>query len=450
MTTQIKPDFETRPISDEVWGWMKKIRRAHFWETYKAQAEGGICATGINLVGNLAFLSGFGTIANPSVASGYTRIARMGTAEDGLKHYVNHAESSGYSPLCGAIGVAIGQLELGVSYTNPTTNERIMPDFVSFSGGCPPIMKGSQIASELLGIPLLFVDNVPVSEGKSRLRKNRTEYITSQYLDAIEWVEKHTGKKFDDEKFIDGVHNTINNQILWERVCELTKNIPSPMSGRQSLSLHAPVTTMARSKEVGEYLKAVYTEMQERIRLGISGSPFEKKRLAHREMQPMYRSDVLRWPEEYGASFISAAFFRVGVYLTNGQRVIAPTIEEAGIELKSKEDAFRVLIEGTIPEADIERRPEVMHINAVRRFKEWHTDGVMYMLNRRCASITDSMLDEKADVQRAGMVTGSYECSEGNPNEFDENRIREDFARFYDVLGLTKLTELSAKKDDNN
>lgn len=446
-----KADFETRPISDKLWNWMKKIRRDHFWETYKAQAEGGICATGINLVGNTDLLSGFGTIANPSVASGYTRIARMGTAEDGLRKYVDYAETKGYQPICGAIGVAIGQLELGVSYKNPTTGQTIVPDFVSLAGGCPPILKGSQIAAESLGIPLFFIDHPAVSESESRFGKNRSDYIISQYLDAIEWVEKHSGKKFDDEKFIDGVRNTINNQILWAKICELTKHIPSPITGRQSLSLHAPLTTMARSKEVTKYLEALYDEMQERVHDGISGAPFERKRLAHREMHPMYRPDVLRWPEEYGASFITAAFWVfLGVYLTDGRRVIPPTIEEAGIELKTKEDAFRVLLEGTIPESQIERRPEVRHMNEIRRFKEWHIDGVMYMLNRRCVFITDSMLDEKADAERAGMITGSYECSEGNPNEFDEGRIREDFARFYDVLGLTKLVEITPDRDDGD
>ena len=101
----VKTDYETRPFSDEVWAWMKRIRRNHFLETWQAQKEGGICATGINLVGNLNLLAGFGTVANPSVASGYTRIARRGTAEDGLKQYVDVAEAKGYSPLCGAIGL---------------------------------------------------------------------------------------------------------------------------------------------------------------------------------------------------------------------------------------------------------------------------------------------------------------------------------------------------------
>ncbi|MFC1901093.1 2-hydroxyacyl-CoA dehydratase [Chloroflexota bacterium] len=432
----IKADYETRPFSDEVWGSMKQLRRERYQRTWEAQAAGGICVTGI-MMQFMPLLAGFGTVANPTIATGYTRLARKGTAPDGLRKYVDLMTAKGYSPVCGAIPANLGQLWEGISFNNPITKKEITPDFIYLTAGCPPIMKGSEICAEHLGLPILFLEMPPAESVLGE--ENRHKYILNQLLDAIEWVEKRTGKKYDDEKLIESVRYQFINNALWAKISDLCRNIPSPMSAREAASLHAPVTTMAFSNEITDYLEALYVEMQERVRDGISGSPFERKRLSHQGMHPMYRPDVLRWPEEYGASFIIGFGVGGGGYTADGRRVLPRSLEERGIELKTREDALRALIDGAMAEENMDRRPEVRRLNAIRRLKDWHIDGAMFMLNRRCAFISIGMLDSKSDLEKAGIITGSYEASEGDPNEFSESIIREDFARFFERLGLLKI-----------
>jgi benzoyl-CoA reductase subunit B len=442
----IKPDYETRPFSDSVWGWMKQLRREHYQKTWQAQAEGGICVTGI-MMQFMPLLAGFGQVANPTIATGYTRVARKGLAPDGLKKYVDIMTAKGYSPVCGAIPANLGQLWEGISFKNPITGKEVKPDFVYLTAGCPPIIKGSEICAEHLGIPLLFIE-MPTAESIEG-EENRRKYILPQLLDAIEWIEKQTGKKYDDEKLIEAVQNDYRNNAIWAKISDLTRNIPSPMTARQAASLHAPMTTMAYSKDVTAYLEALYEEMQQRVEDGISGAPFEKKRLSHQGMHPMYRPDVLRWPEEYGANFVIGFGVSGGTYIADGRRVLPQSLEERGIELKSREDALNALIEGSMADYDIDRRPEVRRLNEIRRLKDWHIDGVMFELNRRCAFISIGMLDSKSDFEKAGIITGSYECSEGDPNEFNESVIREDFSRFFERLGLTKIGNVYSDQDDD-
>jgi hypothetical protein len=98
---------------------------------------------------------------------------------------------------------------------------------------------------------------------------------------------------------------------------------------------------------------------------------------------------------------------------------------------------------------DIDRRPEVRRLNEVRRLKDWHIDGSMFMLNRRCAFISIGMMDSKSDLEKAGIITGNYECSEGDPNEFNEAVIREDFSRFFERLGLEKIGDIDTGQDED-
>jgi benzoyl-CoA reductase subunit B len=440
----IKPDYETRPFSNEVWGMMKKMRREHFWRTWQAQEEGGICITGIAF-GFQPLLAGFGTVATPSMGTGFTRVAREGTAADGLAKYVNITTAHGLTPMCGAIAAHLGQVWEGVSFKNPATGKEITPDFMYCAAGCHAIQKGSQMCGDILSLPMLYIDQPPTEN-----RENYLEYVTSQLLDAIEWIEKRTGKKFDDEKFISSVSFNIHTNAYWAKISDLSRNVPSPMSARQAASLHTPLVTMAYSKEVMDYLEALYAEMQQRVRDGIAGSPFERKRLSHQGgIHPMYRPDVLRWPEEYGAAFVLGWGMGGGTYTEDGQRILPRTLEERGIELKSREGAVRAMLD-PFGFRDIlgERNRETRRLNQLRRLKDWHIEGVMLHLARRCAATQVQIFDTKRDLEEAGIIVGTYEASEGDPNEFNEAIVREDFDRFFERLGLTKIGSISSDGDD--
>jgi benzoyl-CoA reductase/2-hydroxyglutaryl-CoA dehydratase subunit BcrC/BadD/HgdB len=90
-----------------------------------------------------------------------------------------------------------------------------------------------------------------------------------------------------------------------------------------------------------------------------------------------------------------------------------------------------------------------MRRNQLRRLKDWHIDGVMLHLARRCAFTQNQIFDIKRELEEAGFIVGTYEASEGDPNEWNETRITEDFERFFEQLGLTKIDYVASDKDED-
>jgi benzoyl-CoA reductase/2-hydroxyglutaryl-CoA dehydratase subunit BcrC/BadD/HgdB len=441
-----KPDFETKAFSNEVWTRMKELRRERYKLSFEAQTKGGLCVTGFAW-GYLPLLAGFGNFGNPSPGTDFTRIAREGAGSEGLVKFVNLAESRGLSPVCGAIAAHLGQVYAGTSFGGSSGN-KMMPDFVFAPSGCHAQYKGGQICADILGLPMLVIDAPPKNTANSR------SYLFSQLADAIEWIEKRTKLEFNDERFIEATRNDIRSRVMWAKICEVMKAVPAPMSYRQAMSLRLPLITYAYSKGTADYMEMLYHEMQERVKNKISGAPFEKKRLAHEGLHPLYRPDLLRWPEEYGAAFNQGEFmmaFGTFRFTADGHRIAGQTLEERGIVLKNREDALCALVEQRYPaeeegvDYDSQER-RLLHF--LQMVKDWHIDGIMMHLARRCAALCMGIYTRIGDIRQAGIPLATYEASEGDPKEWNEARVRDDFTRFFESLGLTKISSLDEKDSD--
>jgi benzoyl-CoA reductase/2-hydroxyglutaryl-CoA dehydratase subunit BcrC/BadD/HgdB len=443
---ETKPDFETRAFSDEVWMRMKELRRERYKLSFEAQTKGGLCVTGFAW-GYLPLLAGFGNFGNPSPGTDFTRIAREGAGSEGLVKFVNLAEGSGLTPVCGAIAAHLGQVYAGTSFGG-SSGKQMMPDFVFQPQGCHAQYKGGQICADLLGLPMLVIEAPPKNTANTR------NYLLSQLSYVIEWIEKRTKLKFDDERFIEATKYDIRSRVLWAKICELMKAIPAPMSYRQAMSLRLPLVTYAYSRGTAEYMESLYHEIQQRVKDKISGAPFEKKRLAHEGLHPLYRPDLLRWPEEYGAAFNQGEFmmaFGTFRHTADGHRMPGQTLEERGIELKNREDALQALVEQRYPPeedgVDFDA-PEWRLLHFLRMVEDWHIDGIMMHLARRCAALCQGIYTRIQDIRAAGIPLATYEASEGDPKEWNEARVREDFSRFFESLGLTKISSLDEKDSD--
>ena len=415
---------------------MKALRRERYKLSLEAQLQGGLCVTGFAWE-FLALLAGFGNFGNPSPGASFTRIAREGTGDEGLAKYVALAESKGLMPVCGAIGAHLGQVYASISDEDPK-RMRVRPDFVFQPGGCHALIKGAQVTADVLGIPMLPIDLPYKTTERTR------DYLFSQLGDAIEWIEKRTKKKFDDERFIEATQNSIRSMVLWSRTCEFMKTVPAPMTYRQAMSLRLPLVTYSYSKKTSEYMEALYAEMERRVRDGIAGTPVEKKRLIHQGVHPLYKPEILSWPEAYGATFVQGGLFSAfGAWrhTEDGHTIAARTPEEQGIALRTRQDALQALVDVYLPlEGEIGDFTEKRRIYyLIRMAQDWHVDGVMLHLARRCAELTGSVGAIKSDLREAGIALGTYEASEADPKEFDERRVREEFAVFLEGLGLTRI-----------
>jgi benzoyl-CoA reductase subunit B len=443
----IKPDYETKPFSNELWSRMKELRRERFKMSMGAQVQGGLCVTGFAW-GFLPLLAGFGNFGNLSPGTDFSRIAREGSGPEGLSKYVSLAEGAGLSPVCGAIAAHMGQVYAGTSFGG-SSGEQMKPQFVFQPQGCHAQYKGGQVCATILGLPMIVVD------APRKNNRNSREFLLSQLVDVIDFIQKSTGKQFDEKKFCEAVNNDIYSRVMWARVCELMKAVPSPMSYRQAMSLRIPLLAYSFNQGTAEYMDLLYAEMQQRVKDGISGSPFERKRLAHEGLHPLYRPDILHWPEEYGAAFNQGEFmlaFGSFLHTSDGSTIPGKTLKEKGVELRNREDGLQALVELHYPpeeeslDNESYKRRILQFIHLVR---DWHIDGVMVHLARRCAPLNSAVFTRIKAIKETGIPLGTYEASEGDPKEWNEKRVREDFESFFESLGLTRIGSLKEIDSDS-
>jgi benzoyl-CoA reductase/2-hydroxyglutaryl-CoA dehydratase subunit BcrC/BadD/HgdB len=120
--------------------------------------------------------------------------------------------------------------------------------------------------------------------------------------------------------------------------------------------------------------------------------------------------------------------------------VPASTLEEQGIILHNREDAIQALVDISLPGEGGNLDPEKYEpAKYFRMIEDWHIDGVVLHMARRCAVLTGGIFQKRIDLQERGIPVGYYEASEADPQEFDERRIRNSFEIFMNILGLNKI-----------
>lgn len=217
--------YKTKPL--DCWDKMKELRRLHFRRTWEIQRNGGLVAMGI-FEWFLALCAGFGEFSNPSYGPYFTQMMR--DSQMAAKCF-EVSESRGFSrAICASMRCHLGQLFMGFTEKGPG-GELVKPDFIFQPAACYAMDKTGQIVSEQLGLPHISVD-FPTKD-----TKYTRQYLMAELEDAISQIEKLTGRQFDDEKFIDAVHNEWESMVLWAKISELNKNVPAPLSYRQMWSL---------------------------------------------------------------------------------------------------------------------------------------------------------------------------------------------------------------------
>jgi len=319
---------------------------------------------------------------------------------------------------------------------------------------CDTHAKWYQIISELEGIPLFCYEFIPTDwEGSletERTRQLKSDYATAQMLEAIDWMIKITGKEFDDEKFIEGVLNEFDSTARWARVCELNRAIPAPLDEKSMFSLYVLQVLARPRKEVADFYGELLAEVEERVENQIAANPNERCRLISDCQPPWHALGMFRTLESYGVVSVGAHYSMalVGGWEYSEEEDTwhpARTPQEKGIEIKTREDAVRALVDwfldtGTIMKS-IRHNGAGMNKRMLDMVDKWHAQGVLMHLNRGCEGIALGQMEVSRAVIEAGIPILTYEGNMADPREFDEPRTLARIESFMETLGLQKIVE---------
>jgi benzoyl-CoA reductase subunit B len=273
-------------------------------------------------------------------------------------------------------------------------------------------------------------------------------YFRDQAQDAIEQMEKATGIRYDDERLIEAVHNQWEACRYWGLVCLLQKAVPAPLDMRMLESFGAMLFSVGPFRRDGvEAMKVLYQETQERVEQGIAALGIERCRLLYDGQPVYYRVSLLRYPSRYGAVVIGGRFTFImhGSYsiAEDGTWGPAPTLEELGVTMRTREDALRVLADHCMlyrPMMWTEYVPAKVREH-IMLAQQWNVDGVLYHLDLGCKFIAAGHQEAKLAVQNLGIPTMVFEASSSDPRDLSEGQVLDQMDAFLQNLGLTPIQD---------
>jgi benzoyl-CoA reductase subunit B len=316
------------------------------------------------------------------------------------------------------------------------------PDFNFQTQICCSHSKWYQHASKLEKVPDFYID-VGVGPYKD-LTESRVEYVVNQGLEAIPWMEKITGRKYNDELFIQAVKNEMRSTSLWAEICTLNKAVPAPLDEKTMYSLYVLATLNKSKRWCADFYAELRDEVADRVRRGIAAVGNERCRVMSDTQPPWAFLKVFRYLEEFGAVSIGSlyTFGLEGIWETKPDGSWGPrtTPMDQGVEIKTREQAMRLYVDWNLS------KPQWQHFYDPRLktemmrtiVREWKVNGVMLHLNRGCEGLSLGIMENRLGLAAAGIPVMTYEGNMGDDREFDMGRTQNRVDSFMETLRLKR------------
>jgi benzoyl-CoA reductase subunit B len=431
--------YKTEPL--KCWNKAKKIREQYYKDYANAREKGGIrWAGGAWSFG--AIPAGLGDDVYSLTGEPYA--ASVAWNKEFALKCQEIVESKGWArDLCAYMRNYWGSIMLNEYVFG---GEFPKPDFIWQDHICCSHAKWYQVASELEGgVPMYCID---VAVGPyEKIDDNKLDYVVGQMLDGIDWLEKVTGRTYDDNKLIDAVYNECRATSLWAEICTLNKAVPAPLDEKTMYSLYVLGTLMKHSKIVADFYEELRDEVKDRVDRGIAAVSNEQCRVMTDTQPPWAFLRIFRYLEKYGCVSVGSlyTFALIGVWEIKEDGTWGPRItpQQKGIDIKTREEALRVLAEWNLSKPQWQHfySPHLKSDMMVRIAKEWKLDGVLLHYNRGCEGLSLGIAENRLALQKAGFPVMVFEGNMGDEREFDEVKTLTRIDAFMESLGMRKIGE---------
>lgn len=434
MSTQIYP---TEPL--KLWGKAKELRDQYYLDYRDAHEKGGLRWAG-------------GAWSFDAVPAGLGRDVYSLTSEPygaTLAHNkelslecLEASENAGYArDLCSYMRLYWGSILIN---KYPYGGGYPKPDFIWQDHICCSHAKWYQVVSDLEGgLPMWEVD---VAAGPYKdVTPAKIKYIVDQLQDGVEWLEKTTGRKFDDGLFIEAVKNEMRSTSLWAAVCAENKAVPAPLDEKTMYSLYVLATLNKASKEVADFYAELLAEVKDRVARGIAAVGNEQIRLMSDTQPPWAFLKVFRYLEQYGAISVGSlyTFGLEGIWEVKEDGTWGPrtTPMEKGIKIKTRQQAMELMVDWNLskPEWQHFYHPQLKTDMMLRIANEWKLNGIMLHYNRGCEGLSLGIAENRLGLLKAGFPVMTFEGNMGDEREFDENMTLARVDAFMESMGVKKV-----------
>jgi benzoyl-CoA reductase/2-hydroxyglutaryl-CoA dehydratase subunit BcrC/BadD/HgdB len=344
------------------------------------------------------------------------------SAKHGGQRMCEYAESMGYdNDICGYARISLAYA------AGAKCDEKSMPqpDFLLCCNNiCNCMTKWYENIARMHNIPLIMID-VPYNNTSEASEEN-IKYIRSQFDDAIEELEKISGRKFDERKFEEVCSNANRTAKAWLKACSYCKYVPSPLSGFDLFNHMAVVVTARCRRESSEAFEALTKEYEESVKNGTSTWRYDENYRIMFEGIPC-------WPE------LRSLFTPLKQYGINTTAVVyAPAFGFVYDNMNEMIKAYCKAPNSVCIETGVEWRESICRENKV--------DGVLVHYNRSCKPWSGYMPEmERRFRNDLGVGVVGFDGDQADPRNFSNAQY------ITRVQGLFEIMEVKRKiKDEKN
>ncbi|MDH5788556.1 MAG: 2-hydroxyacyl-CoA dehydratase, partial [Candidatus Bathyarchaeota archaeon] len=294
-------------------------------------------------------------------------------------------------------------------------------------------------------VPLYCID-VSVGYPVDRpLEDYKINYILQQLNDGIEWLEKTTGRKYDDKLLCEAVWNEVRATRLWAQICTLNQAVPAPLDEKTMYSLYVMGTLMKHRPECVAFYEKLKAEVEDRVKRGIAAVANERFRVITDTQPPWGFLKIFREMEKYGVVSLGSLY----TYGLIGMWEYRPDGTWVPRELPSKrpqtrEEALKTIVEWTVnrPEWAHFYLPEAKTKMMLDIVKQWKVDAVLLHYNRGCEGLSVHIAENRLGLLEAGVPVFPFEGNMGDEREFDLPGTLARLTTFFASMGLKKNARL--------
>jgi benzoyl-CoA reductase/2-hydroxyglutaryl-CoA dehydratase subunit BcrC/BadD/HgdB len=291
------------------------------------------------------------------------------------------------------------------------------PDFFLCANNiCGTVIKWYEQQSRDWNKPCYFVD-IPFEY--DTIRKDTIDYVVTQFKEMIGFLEKQTGKKFDEEKFFEILRESQRASVAWEAVLERCATRPAPMTSFDSFFLMGPIVTLRGTKECADYYEKLLVEMDQRVADGVGVIENEQVRLLWDNIPMWFATKPISQAfYEHNAVFVAATY----------------TASWALVRKFTEGDPWEAMAENYIApyiNRGFETRLDIL----AGLMDKFHADGIVFHSARSCKAYSVGQYDLKeALTKRTGKPGLVIEGDIADERMFSEAQVKTRIDAFMESL----------------
>lgn len=428
------PRYQTEPL--RCWGKAKELRLTYYKDYAEAHAKGGLRWSGGSWT-PCSIPRGFGDDVYALTSEPYA--ASIAFDRKFSMRCLEAAEKLGFArDLCSYMLNYIGSVVLNeYAFGGPFPT----PDFIFQTHICCTHGKWYQAVNHLKGkaAPMYIIDmRAGACPPFHEMNSHKIDYIADQFLDGIDWIEKTTGRPFDEERFLEAVWTELRTVSLWPKIAELNQAVPAPLEEKTMYALYVLATLDKAWKTIPDFYEELYDEVKDRVDRGIAAVENETIRIMTHAQPPWGFLGMFRTMEKMGAVSIGSlyTFGLEGVWRYDAKRKMIFPRELPDERPKNREEACRLLADWLLSRPNYQTfyHPtfQTAMMSAVAR--QWKAGGIILHLNRGCEGVSIGVMENRLGLMKEGFKVMTYEGNMADEREFDLHSTMARLEIFLQVL----------------